>query len=91
LVWVYTFKKFNFTADYYNIKVKGRELYWEIERSTILFAVTWFENSFDSRTSGLDVVAKLQQHRIGEGKLGFNLSGNITFKTKNFSPKWLLH
>jgi iron complex outermembrane receptor protein len=41
-----------------------------------------FQNSFDSRTSGLDVVANYNNILLGEGKLGFNLSGNVTYKMK---------
>jgi iron complex outermembrane receptor protein len=48
-------RNFNFTVDYYNIKVEDRIL-GDI-KSTPFGDVAWFENSFDSRTSGLDVVA----------------------------------
>jgi iron complex outermembrane receptor protein len=48
--------------------------------------VAWFSNSFDSRTSGLDVVIGYNNVGIGEGKLGFNVSGNITLENKRISP-----
>ncbi|WP_379686392.1 hypothetical protein [Flavobacterium procerum] len=46
----------------------------------------WFSNSFDSRTSGLDVVANYNNIGIGEGRLGFNVSGNITLENERISP-----
>jgi iron complex outermembrane receptor protein len=78
-------RDFNFTVDYYNIKVKDRIILGDIV-STSFGDVAWFENSFDSRTSGLDVVANYNNILLGEGKLGFNLSGNITFQNERISP-----
>lgn len=78
-------RNFNFTADYYNIKVKDRIILGD-KIVTQFGTVAWFENSFDSRTSGLDIVANYNNILIGEGKLGFNLSGNITFQNERISP-----
>ena len=78
-------KNFNFTLDYYNIKVKDRIVLGD-KVDTQFGTVAWFENSFDSRTSGLDVVANYNNILLGEGKLGFNLSGNITFQNERISP-----
>lgn len=78
-------RNFNFTADYYNIKVKDRIILGD-RTATQFGTVAWFENSFDSRTSGLDVVANYNNIELGEGKLGFNLSGNITFQNERISP-----
>jgi iron complex outermembrane receptor protein len=78
-------RDFNFTIDYYNIKVEDRIILGDI-KSTPYGEVAWFENSFDSRTSGLDVVANYSNILLGEGKLGFNLSGNITFQNERISP-----
>lgn len=78
-------RNFNFTADYYNIKVKDRIILGD-RVATQFGDVAWFENSFDSRTSGLDVVANYSNIELGAGKLGFNLSGNITFENKRISP-----
>jgi iron complex outermembrane receptor protein len=78
-------RNFNFTLDYYNIKVEDRIILGDIV-STTFGNVAWFENSFDSRTSGLDVVANYNNIELGTGKLGFNLSGNITFQNERISP-----
>jgi iron complex outermembrane receptor protein len=78
-------KNFNFTIDYYNIKVEDRIVLGD-KVETQFGTVAWFENSFDSRTSGLDVVANYNNILLGEGKLGFNLSGNITFQNERISP-----
>lgn len=78
-------KNFNFTIDYYNIKVEDRIILGD-KKETDFGTVAWFENSFDSRTSGLDVVANYNNVLLGEGKLGFNLSGNVTFQNERISP-----
>lgn len=78
-------KNFNFTIDYYNIKVEDRIVLGD-KVDTQFGTVAWFENSFDSRTSGLDVVANYNNIELGTGKLGFNLSGNITFQNERISP-----
>lgn len=77
-------KNFNFTVDYYNIKVEDRIVLGD-RQDTQFGNVAWFSNSFDSRTSGLDVVANYNNLEIGSGKLGFNLSGNITFQNERIS------
>ena len=78
-------KNFNFTLDYYNIKVEDRIVLGD-RQDTEFGNVAWFENSFDSRTSGLDVVSNYNNIIIGSGKLGFNLSGNVTFQNERISP-----
>jgi iron complex outermembrane receptor protein len=78
-------KNLNFTADYYNIKVEDRIILGD-KVATSFGSVAWFENSFDSRTSGLDVVANYGPIEFGIGELGFNLSGNITLENKRISP-----
>ncbi|MFV8341495.1 TonB-dependent receptor [Flavobacterium sp. XS2P39] len=79
------FKKLNFTIDYYNIKVKDRIILGD-NVATQFGNVAWFENSFDSRTSGLDAVMNYSSTSLGNGELGFHLSGNITFENKRISP-----
>lgn len=76
-------KNFNFTVDYYNIKVEDRIVLGD-RQDTQFGNVAFFSNSFDSRTSGLDVVANYNI-LLGEGKLGFNLSGNITLQNERIS------
>ncbi len=77
-------KNFNFTVDYYNIKVADRIVLGD-KVVTKFGTVAWFENSFDSRTSGLDVVANYNNILLGSGKLGFNLSGNVTLQNERIS------
>jgi iron complex outermembrane receptor protein len=48
-------------------------------------SVSWFENSFDSRTSG-DIVMNYGAIGLGTGEIQFNLSGNITLENKRISP-----
>lgn len=79
------FTNFNITVDYYNIKVEDRIVLGD-RQNTAFGNVAWFSNSFDSRTSGLDVVLGYNNVGIGEGKLGFNLSGNITLDNERISP-----
>jgi iron complex outermembrane receptor protein len=79
------FKNFNFTLDYYNIKVEDRIVLGD-KIATQFGTVSWFSNSFDSRTSGLDAVFNYNNIGIGSGKLGLTLSGNITFENKRISP-----
>ncbi|MGL5111836.1 MAG: TonB-dependent receptor plug domain-containing protein, partial [Flavobacterium sp.] len=82
------FKNFNFTIDYYNIKVEDRIVLGDRQDKIINGVksnVAWFSNSFDSRTTGLDVVANYNNLEVGSGKLGFNLSGNITFQNERIS------
>jgi iron complex outermembrane receptor protein len=77
-------KNFNFTVDYYNIKVEDRIVLGD-RQDTQFGNVAWFSNSFDSRTSGLDVVANYNNIGLGEGKLGFTLSGNVTLQNERIS------
>jgi len=77
-------KKFNFTLDYYNIKLENRIVLGD-KVVTSFGSVAWFENSFDSRTSGLDIVMNYNSITLGRGELGFILSGNITFQNERIS------
>ncbi|RZJ52150.1 MAG: TonB-dependent receptor [Flavobacterium sp.] len=79
------FQNFTLTVDYYNIKVEDRIVLGD-RQNTDFGNVAWFSNSFDSRTSGLDVVLGYNNVGIGAGKLGFNLSGNITLDNERISP-----
>ncbi|MDR7370697.1 TonB-dependent receptor [Flavobacterium aquidurense] len=85
------FKDFNITLDYYNIKIEDRvtlgDKQYEVVPTTgeVIGNIAYFSNAFDSRTSGLDVVASYNNIGLGEGKLGFNLSGNVTFENERIS------
>jgi iron complex outermembrane receptor protein len=86
----------SFTVDYYNIAVKDRiVLSTEIGRSATggtsldqilddnnLSDLSFFVNALDTKTSGLDVVIGYNKIEAGEGKLGFNLSGNYTIQNE---------
>ena len=84
-------KNFNFTIDYYNIKVEDRIVLGDKQDGAFpngdpYVGLAWFSNSFDTRTSGLDVVANYNNIELGKGKLGFSLSGNVTFQNERISP-----
>lgn len=84
-------RNFNFTIDYYNIKVEDRIVLGDKQDGSFpngdaYSGLAWFSNSFDSRTSGLDVVANYNNIELGTGKLGFTLSGNVTFQNERISP-----
>jgi iron complex outermembrane receptor protein len=79
------FKNFNFTIDYYNIKVEDRIVLGDKVVTPEFGKVSWFSNSFDSRTSGLDVVMNYNNLGIGSGKLGLSLSGNVTIDNERIS------
>lgn len=66
-------KNFNFTLDYYNIKVKDR-----IVLGNLINDQAYFVNAIDSRTAGIDFVAGYRNIKLGEGKVSLNLSGNYT-------------
>jgi iron complex outermembrane receptor protein len=88
--------KLSFTLDYYDIKVKDRiALSTEIGPSgdpakqldQILAAngigsMSFFANSMDSRTSGIDLVGSYRNLSLGSGSLNFNLAGNYTLKNE---------
>ena len=44
--------------------------------------LSFFVNALDTKTSGLDVVIGYNKIEAGEGKLGFNLSGNYTIQNE---------
>jgi iron complex outermembrane receptor protein len=50
----------------------------DILRDNNLSDLSFFANAIDTKTSGLDVVIGYKGIELGNGKLGFNLSGNYT-------------
>jgi iron complex outermembrane receptor protein len=42
--------------------------------------LSFFTNAIDTKTSGLDLVITYDKLEVGDGKLGFNLSGNYVVK-----------
>lgn len=86
----------SFTFDYYNIAVKDRivlstEIGPTAAGNTALDAIlsnnnlsdlSFFVNALDTKTSGVDVVIGYNKIEAGEGKLGFNLSGNYTIQNE---------
>jgi iron complex outermembrane receptor protein len=87
-------RNFSFTLDYYSINLKDRVvLSTEIGASAagntaldqILTAnnlsdLSFFTNAIDTKTSGLDLVITYDKLEVGDGKLGFNLSGNYVIE-----------
>ncbi|WP_108804019.1 TonB-dependent receptor [Aquimarina sp. Aq107] len=89
-------KDFNFTLDYYNIKVEDRIVLSteigateagdtpldDVLTANNLSDVSFFVNAIDTRTSGIDLVANYRNIMLGSGKLGFSLSGNYTIQNE---------
>ncbi|WP_079688534.1 TonB-dependent receptor [Ohtaekwangia koreensis] len=89
-------ENFNFTVDYYNIKVKDRIVLGndigpsgnpdasldKVLTSNNIVGLSFFANSVDTRTSGIDLVASYKNIVIGSGTLRFNLAGNYTLENK---------
>ena len=86
---------FSFTIDYYNIQVKDRiVLSTEIgpsddpsDLNDILAAngigsLSFFTNSMDTKTSGIDVVAGYRNLSLGSGTMAINLAGNYTIENE---------
>ncbi len=74
-------KNLNLTVDYYRIKVKDRIVLGNL----VDFGTggnAFFVNGINSVTSGIDYVVEYRNILLGEGKLGFNLSGNYTIENK---------
>jgi Outer membrane receptor for ferrienterochelin and colicins len=89
-------RNFSFTLDYYSIDVEdrivlGTEITGTSAGNTPLDAIltnnnlsdlSFFTNAMDTRTSGIDVVLTYDKLSVGEGTLGFNLSGNYTLQNE---------
>lgn len=87
---------FSFTFDYYNIKIRDRiVLSADIKPSgnpanpldQLLVAngigrLSFFTNSMDTKTSGIDLVASYRNLNLGGGKLSFNLAGNYQIENE---------
>ena len=54
----------------------------DVLRDNNLSDLSFFSNAIDTRTSGLDVVLAYNNLELGEGKLGFNLSGNYVLENR---------
>jgi iron complex outermembrane recepter protein len=87
---------FSITVDYYNIHVKDRivlsneitpsgdptnPLDMVLEQNGIV-SVSFFTNSLNTVTSGLDLVASYRRLAVGPGQLSFNLAGNYTMQNE---------
>ena len=89
-------ENFSFTVDYYDIRVKDRiVLSNEIGPSGVptnpldqilanngIVSLSFFTNSLDTKTSGVDVVANYRKLPLGSGELSFNLAANYTMKNE---------
>ena len=84
------------TFDYYNITLKDRIILGstlgatgnaqsEIDQALIRrkwVGLSFFSNALDSKTSGIDYVFNQRNIKLGEAKLGFNLSGNYAIQNE---------
>jgi len=85
-----------FTVDYYNIKVKDRIVLSneitptgdasnpldEIMTNNGIVSLSFFTNSLNTKTSGLDVVLNYRNLAVGRGELAFNLAGNYQIENE---------
>ncbi len=93
-------ENFNITLDYYNIKVEDRivlskevgpsgdptqELDQILAENGIV-SLSFFTNSMDSKTSGIDLVASYRNVDLGTGALSFNLAGNYQLENERDGP-----
>ncbi|HEY5917251.1 MAG TPA: TonB-dependent receptor, partial [Chryseolinea sp.] len=81
---------FSITLDYYNIMVEDRivlskeigpsgdptQKLDQILSENGIVSLSFFTNSMDTRTSGLDLVASYRGIEMGTGALSFNIAGN---------------
>lgn len=77
-------KNFSFTLDYYLITIKDRIVLGSV-LPTGFGSINYFSNAFSTETSGLDVVISYKNIPMGNGNIGFNLSGNYTISNKRTS------
>ncbi|QOD61258.1 TonB-dependent receptor [Polaribacter haliotis] len=68
-----------FDADGNNIGTTPLD---DILRDNNLSDLSFFSNAIDTKTSGLDVVLTYNKLEVGDGTLGFNLSGNYTIQNE---------
>ncbi|AUC85622.1 ferric enterobactin receptor [Polaribacter sp. ALD11] len=87
-------RNLSFTLDYYSINVKDRVVLSteigataagntaldQVLTNNNLSDLSFFTNAIDTKTSGIDVVIGYNKIEVGEGKLGFNLSGNYVIE-----------
>ena len=89
-------RNLSFTLDYYSINVEDRIVLSteigataagntpldQVLQANNLSDVSFFVNALDTKTSGIDAVVSYGNLEVGNGKLGFNLSGNYTIQNE---------
>lgn len=89
-------ENFSVTVDYYNIHVKDRIVLSneigpsgdpsatldQILTDNGIVAVSFFTNSLNTVTSGIDLVANYRRLPLGSGQVSFNLAGNYTMQNE---------
>jgi iron complex outermembrane receptor protein len=87
---------FSITLDYYNIRVEDRIVLSkeigpsgdptqdldQILAENGIVSLSFFTNSMDTKTSGLDLVASYRGIEMGTGALSFNLAGNYQIENE---------
>lgn len=87
---------FTFTVDYYSIRVEDRIVLSneigpsgnaanpldQILANNGIVSLSFFTNSLNTITNGIDVVAGYRRLGLGTGELSFNLAGNYTMKNE---------
>ncbi len=88
-------KNMSVTLDYFTIGVKDRIVYsssisssnpasvlGQILSQAGVKTVQFFINGIETKTSGLDYVVGYKNIKLGQGKLGLNLAGNVIVENK---------
>lgn len=89
-------RNLSFTLDYYSINVEDRIVLSteigatdagntpldQVLQANNLSDVSFFVNALDTKTSGIDAVISYKNLEVGNGMLGFNLSGNYTIQNE---------
>lgn len=89
-------ENFDITVDYYHISMTDRIILSneiggtssgttaldQVLQANNLSDVSFFVNALDTKTSGIDFVANYKDLGVGNGTLGFSLSGNYTIQNE---------
>jgi iron complex outermembrane receptor protein len=76
------FKNFTATIDYYDIRVDDRVILGDRINYGGGNIQSFFTNSIDTKTTGLDLVLGYRNLEVGSGKMNFNVASNFTFSNE---------
>ncbi len=79
-------KNFSATVDYYSITVEDRIILGDRITYSPGNIQSFFTNSIDTKTSGIDVVMNYKNIMLGSGKMAVNYSANFTLQNELDGP-----